>query len=192
MSIKIVIVDDHELYRTGIHTFLSKDPSIEILGEASCDKELFRLLDNGVRPDILLLDIILPGQKGTDIARIVKHIYPDIKIVMLSSETSEDLIVELSEIGINGFISKASQREELILAIQSVADDIPYFGKDIAKTMYDIYICKIGSHPQKKKREEQDLVFTEKECKAKKLPTSFVSAQEPLKRTGETSSINWV
>ena len=144
MRTKLIIVDDHELYRTGIKSYLSKVSSMQILGEATNAQELFQLLGKEKLPDIILLDIILPGQTGIDIARILKTSYPQIKILILSSETSEELIMKLSEIGINGFISKSSPREELLDAINSVMQNIPYFGKDIARILYDLCISKKG------------------------------------------------
>lgn len=164
-TIKLIIVDDHQLYRAGIKVFLSRTPNIQILGEASCAHELFQLLQRDKQPDIVLLDIILPGQTGISIARTLKESYPGIKVVMLSSETSEELIMELSEIGIDGFISKSSPREELLEAINSVMQDIPYFGKDIARILYDLYINHVGSndHLHHNNISKKNVVFTDKE-----------------------------
>ena len=136
---------------------------MQILGEAANAQELFQLLGKEKLPDIILLDIILPGQTGIDIARILKTSYPQIKILILSSETSEELIMKLSEIGINGFISKSSPREELLDAINSVMQNIPYFGKDIARILYDLCISKKGLPFRKNKGLKIDLDFTDKE-----------------------------
>lgn len=161
---KLIIVDDHQLYRTGIRSFLSKASSIQIIGEAACSRELFQLLQKNRIPDIVLLDILLPGETGVDIARILRAHYPQIKIIMLSSETSEEIITELSEIGIDGFVSKSSQREELLNAIKSVMQDTPYFGKDIACILYDLYINHVGtSAHEKNETSKESLLFTDKE-----------------------------
>lgn len=141
--IKLIIVEDHALFRLGLKAALaSKKSEISIIGEAEDGKSLFALLKTG-RPDIILLDIILPDISGVEIARRLRKDYPEIKILVLSSENSASTVQTLIDIGIDGFISKRqSASDELVEAIESVMNGFEYFGKDIAAIIYNVYVSK--------------------------------------------------
>ena len=141
-EIKIILVDDHLLFRTGIKTMLSLPQSkIAVVGEAGSAKEFFEL-NNTTDADVILLDILLPDISGVDIARMIKNNHPHTKILILSSESDCNLLRELLEIGIEGFISKNTPFEELKKGILTVADGGQYFGRDIAELLYSIRVSK--------------------------------------------------
>jgi DNA-binding NarL/FixJ family response regulator len=138
---KIAIVDDHPLYRLGIQSVLNdKLPEITVVGEYASAKELFSYLERGLHPDMVILDIIVPGISGVEIARILREKYPKIKILVLSSEVNFELVDELITIGVNGYLSKTAMQCDLIAAISSVLAGNHFYGKDIARIMYNIYI----------------------------------------------------
>lgn len=126
----IIIVDDHPLFRIGTKMAIQRG-SHTVVGEASNATALRQLL-NDTTPDLILLDIILGnGPSGVDIARQLKAEKPEIKILVLSIDTSLNTIKELLEIGIDGFVSKNAPDDEVLQAIDAVSNGQPYFGTDI-------------------------------------------------------------
>lgn len=136
------MVDDHELFRVGIRSTIAgmSNRKLHILFEAETGFEFFRLLEANPIPDLVLLDIMLPDTSGVAIARELKQRCPDTKIIMLSSEVSEDLISELCDIGVDGYMGKLSRPEDLQKAILAVLQGIPYYGHSVSKLMFDIYM----------------------------------------------------
>ena len=155
--IKVIVVDDHRLFRMGLKVAInSGHPDIQITGEAECGKELLKLLPT-TPADVVLLDINLPDKHGTEIARNIHKAYPAIKILAVSGENSTDTIQSLLKVGIDGFISKQmGDIDELANAIRTVASGLEYFGQDVAKTVFDVYVAK-------KKTVEVTNEFTERE-----------------------------
>ena len=137
----VFIVDDHQLFRMGTRLALNGKMGIEIAGEAASGKELFAALEKQT-PDIILLDIMLPDMSGVEIARKLKQEKPEIKVLMLSAEDPKTVIEEILEIGVEGYISKASPMEEVEYAIASVMNDLEYFGRDISKIIYEVITSK--------------------------------------------------
>ena len=143
MQVKIITVDDHPLIRSGIRlTLLSRKDAYELVGEASSGKELFSLLRGGIKSDIVLLDVIMPEMSGIEVVKILRREYPEIAILMLSSESNRKTILELMETGIDGYISKNYTNHELFRAIDNVKEGFEYFGRDIARIIHEIRVSK--------------------------------------------------
>lgn len=139
MKTRIILVDDHQLIRMGVRMTLMTEPDkYEIVGEAGSVNDLMRILDGGTMADIILMDIIMPGMNGIDATRIVRGNFPDIRILVMSSDASVHTIKELTRLNIDGYISKNYTGEELTLAIDSVMNGLPYFGRDISQILSDI------------------------------------------------------
>lgn len=142
-AFNIILVDDHALYRLGVKTVISeKLPEASIIGEYGSGKELFVHLDNGVIPEVIILDIIMPEMTGLEISKILKKTYPEIKIIILSSEADAETIQELLDINVNGYLSKLVVKEDLANAVRAVMEGNHFYGQDIAKILYDIYVAK--------------------------------------------------
>ena len=142
---KIAILDDHELIRVGVASVLHDSPHTVTIS-AACAEDLFSALEGGTTCDLLLLDILMTGTNGFEVARRMRTEYPDIKIIVLSVDTKEYVITRLMQIGIDGFISKNGPLEEVKLAIDSVAEGVPFYGRDLAVLVRDI----VDAQPNKK------------------------------------------
>ena len=155
--IHVIIVDDHELYRLGIRTAIeSRHPDIAVVGEAGSGAEFFGLPESATA-DIVLLDIALPDMNGVEIARRLKKERPEMKILAVSAENSSEVVQEMLETGIEGFISKLHGGADAIVeAVRSVMQGVDYFGKDISDIIRRIYVAK-------KKTFEVTSEFTEQE-----------------------------
>ena len=139
----IAILDDHELIRVGVAGVLH-DTSHTITISASCAEDFFAELEKGTPCDLLLLDILMPGTNGFEVAKRMRTEYPDIKIIVLSVDTKEYVISQLMNIGIDGFLSKNGPLEEIRLAIDSVAEGVPFYGRDLAVLVRDIADAKLN------------------------------------------------
>ena len=142
----IAILDDHELIRVGVSVLHDSPHDVTI--SAACAEELFESLEAGTPCDLLLLDILMPGTNGFEVAKRMRTEYPEIKIIVLSVDTQEYVIIRLMQTGIDGFISKNGPLEEVELAIDSVAEGVPFYGRDLAVLVRDI----VDAQPNKKSK----------------------------------------
>lgn len=138
----IAILDDHDLIRLGLRSILADTPHQISIDVATADA-LFEQLQNGTPCDLILLDILLPGTNGIEVAQRLRAEYPEIRIIVVSMETKEYTIIQLMQIGIDGFISKNGPMEEVCGAINSVEEGVPYYGCDLALLVRDIVDARL-------------------------------------------------
>lgn len=119
MSIRLIVVDDHEVIRTGLATLLA-DSDVEIVAEAASGKECLELLDN-TQVDVVLLDIRMPGLDGLQTLERIKDKAPETKVVMLSTYDNPTYIARSVALGACDYILKGSNREAMLETIRSAA-----------------------------------------------------------------------
>jgi len=128
-KIKIIIADDHSLFINGLQLLLKEESWIEITDIANDGKELLDILHNN-QPDLILLDLNMPTMNGLEASRRIKQNYPNIKLIILSTYNEEHLVEKAKQIGINGYLLKNCNREELLHAMSLVINNqssFPYF-----------------------------------------------------------------
>lgn len=133
-SIKLGLVDDHNLFREGIKSLLDKISEVSLVLEAIHGKDMFTKLKNDV-PDVVLLDLEMEEMNGVDATLKLKEDYPDIKILILTMHKEERMISYLMEIGANGYLLKDTTREELKTAILTVYKKGFYFNEFVSKAL---------------------------------------------------------
>ncbi|MEH7072397.1 response regulator transcription factor [Neobacillus drentensis] len=121
MSIRVLIVDDHHVVRRGLVFFLRTQKDLEIIGEAANGKEAIELA-NALNPDIILMDLVMPGMDGIQATKIIKEQQPEIKIMMLTSFSDQDHVIPALEAGASGFQLKDIQPDELVTAVKKIMD----------------------------------------------------------------------
>jgi len=119
---KLFIVDDHTLFRKSLIKLLSSTPSFEVVGEASTGMQALKTIP-AINPDIVLMDISLPGMTGIETTLRLKAKYPHIKIIMLSGHTEEEYIQRSLINGASGYLSKNSDHDAFIEAIQEIMNE---------------------------------------------------------------------
>lgn len=119
LMIRILLVDDHELVRTGIKLMLQDTTHIEVVGEAASGEDAVRLARD-IQPDVILMDVNMPGIGGLEATIRLLRIKPNTRVLILSTHTDKVLPARLVTIGAAGYISKNTDREELIKAIDNV------------------------------------------------------------------------
>lgn len=117
---RILLVDDHDIVRLGLMTLLNDQPDMEVIGEASTAAEAVRETE-ALSPDVVLMDIRLPGEGGIEATRQVTAKFPKVKVVMLTSFADDDLVMRAISAGAVGYVLKQVGNEELIRAIQAAA-----------------------------------------------------------------------
>lgn len=120
MALKVMIVDDHSLMRDGIKQLLEFDGQIEVVAQAADGNECLSILEDGVSPDVLLLDINMPNMNGIDVLSTLKNKKTSMKIIMLTVHSEVEYLVKAVDIGADGYILKDSNSEELKAAINKV------------------------------------------------------------------------
>ena len=118
-SLRILLVDDHEVVRLGLATLLEDVPDVILAGEAGSGKEALQVCES-LEPDLVILDIRLPDQSGVEVCRQISARWPQIKVIILTSYVSEDLIAETILAGAVGYVRKQVGNEELLRAIEAV------------------------------------------------------------------------
>lgn len=132
--IKVLLVDDHELIRAGISRMLLDDGNIEIVGEASSGEEALNMLRKSC-PDVVLMDLKMPGIGGLEATRRVKRLCEKIKIVVVTACIDDPYPSHVMESGASAYISKNSHISEIIRAIKAVYKGERYISSDIAQMM---------------------------------------------------------
>lgn len=117
---RILLVDDHDIVRLGLMTLLNDQPDMEVVGEASTAGESVRLAEK-LSPDVILMDIRLPGEGGIEACRQITARFPACKVVMLTSFADNELVVRAIRAGAVGYVLKQVGNEELLRAIQAAA-----------------------------------------------------------------------
>ncbi len=120
-KIRIVIADDHAMFRQGIISLLKFDPRLSVIGEAANGSELLKTL-NGRQADIILLDIQMPVMNGTQTLEILRQRFPDQGVIMVSMEFNPSIVARYFEKGAHGFIPKGCDVEVLVDAIYKVKE----------------------------------------------------------------------
>jgi len=120
MSIRILIGDDHGVMRAGLRAMLEGEPTVEVVGEAA-DGEAVMYLAGELLPDIVLLDIGMPGLDGIEVTRRLSKLLPQIQVLILTVYEDESLLREAIRAGASGYVVKRAAEEELIAAIQAVS-----------------------------------------------------------------------
>jgi len=119
VSIRVLIVDDHHVVRKGLVFFLRTQKDLDIIGEAANGKEAVELAKS-LKPDIILMDLVMPEMDGIEATKIIKKEHPDIKIMMLTSFSDQDHVIPALEAGASGFQLKDIQPDELVTSLKKI------------------------------------------------------------------------
>jgi DNA-binding NarL/FixJ family response regulator len=124
--LRILVADDHDLMRRGIKTLLQTHAGWEICGEAQTGREAVSRTEE-LKPDIVVLDISMPDLNGIEAARRIRKASPETEVLILSLHFSDQLIREIVEAGVRGYIVKSDSDRDLIVAVETLAKHKPFF-----------------------------------------------------------------
>ena len=141
--IRALLADDHTLVRAGIRGLLQGLPGVEVVGEAEDGPEALRLAES-LRPDVVLLDIGMPGLNGLEVAGRLAALDPSIRVLILSMHTSEEYVLRALRAGCAGYLLKRSAVSELEVAVRAVARGETYLSPAVSKQVVDDYVGRTG------------------------------------------------
>jgi DNA-binding NarL/FixJ family response regulator len=127
---RVLIVDDHAFIRRGVQTILNAFPEWEPCGEADSGNEAIRLADE-LRPEVIIMDVSMPGLNGIEATRVIRKTQPDVKIVLLTLHESAELVRMAFRAGARGYLLKTDAEQELVRALNVVLGEGSYISPRI-------------------------------------------------------------
>ena len=132
VKIRVLVADDHAIVREGVHQLLSHQPDIEVVGEAADGAQAVALARK-LRPDLVLMDIGMPGMNGLEATRALKSEQPQMDVLVLTMQEGEDYFFRLLQAGASGYVLKGAGSAELLSAIRAVQQGGVYLNPTMTK-----------------------------------------------------------
>ncbi len=139
--IRVLIADDHTIVRSGIRLLLDAEPGFQVVGEACDGSEAVRLTEM-LRPDVILMDIAMPGMDGMEATREIKKRWPTINILVLTMHRSDEYFFEMLKVGASGYVLKGAHPSELIQAVRVVGHGEVYLYPTMAGHLVKEFLQK--------------------------------------------------
>lgn len=136
---RLLLVDDHELFRKGLASLISRSDGMEVVGEASTGQEALRLTVE-LEPDLVLLDLSLPGLTGTEVARRILADHPRVKVIIVSMHTDEEHVARCLKLGVSGYLLKSSSADELEIAVHAAERGETYLTPGVSRRVVEQYL----------------------------------------------------
>jgi len=140
---RVLIVDDHAFIRRGVETILESSPEWQVCGEASNGNDAIRLA-NQLSPEVVLMDVTMPGMNGLEATRIIRKEHPDVKVILLTLHESSEVLRSGFRAGASGYLLKADAEEELMKALRVVIGDGSYISPKIDQSVVAQVIGELG------------------------------------------------
>jgi DNA-binding NarL/FixJ family response regulator len=144
-AIRLILADDHLLVRAGVRLLLENLPDFQIIAEADNGISALELIGKHL-PDVVLLDIALPGLNGLDVTERVKKQFPSVRVLLLSMHNSEEYVLRAMRLGAAGYLLKDTSPAELEMALRAVARGEAYLSPAISRHVIDGYIQRTSSN----------------------------------------------
>jgi len=169
MTIRLLLVDDHAVVRSGLRMLLENEPDVEIVGEAGTARQALELVEQlgpvpGLSPVVVLMDIGLPDLSGIEATQAIKRSWPEVAVVALTIHEDEEYFFKMLQAGASGYVPKRAAPEELLTAIRTAAAGEVYLYPSLAKLLVQDYFARekgLATAP-----EASDLTEREKEVLA--------------------------
>lgn len=158
MPTRVVLADDHVLIRAGLRALLHSLPNIEVVGEASDGHEAIEVIAQH-QPDVVIMDIGMPGLNGVDSTRRIVKQFPGTRVVILSMHANEEYVGQALDAGAKGYLLKGAEPAELELVLKAVMRGETYLSPSIAKHLVQDYL----SHRKEKTHPLPDLTSRQRE-----------------------------
>ncbi len=153
-EIRLLLVDDHEVIRTGLRMLLESQPNIKIVGEASSGTQALEMARQ-TKPDVVIMDITLPDISGIEATRRIKQLHPQIAVIALTIHEDEQYFFEMLQAGASGYVPKRAAPDDLISAIQAAHANEIYIYPSLAKALVSDYMGRWRSQPEEQLPENQ-------------------------------------
>lgn len=190
MAMRLLLVDDHAVVRSGLKMLLASESDVEIVGEAGTATQAIEIAGT-VLPDVILMDIGLPDLSGIDATREIKKRFPRIAVVALTIHEDEEYFFKMLEAGASGYVPKRAAPEELLRAIRAAASGEVYLYPSLAKLLVTDYLNQ--DHPAGEKasldgltdREREVLTYLAEGSSNEEIAVSLVISPKTVERHRE-------
>ncbi len=181
--IRVLLIDDHELVRSGIKALLEKSEDIRVVGEAGEGHEALECIKE-TNPDEVLLDISLPGLNGLEVAAKARKDSPRLRIVFLSMHSNEEYVLQALKIGASGYVLKQSSTRELELAVRSAKKGETFLSPAISNTVVSDYMARLRGGNVRKPGVNPYEVLTSRQREILQLIAEGFSSKEIAQKLG--------
>lgn len=194
MKTRILIIDDHQLYREGIKRILEFEKTFEVIGEGQDGSEALKLVKN-LQPDVVIMDINMPNMNGVEATRQLVQTFPDTKVIILSIHDDENYVSHALKTGASGYLLKEMDVEALIEAVKVVADGGSYLHPKVTHNLVKEYrkLAETASYVQSSSYVSNSFevrrpyhLLTRRECEVLQL----LAEGKSNKKIGETLFIS--
>lgn len=141
-KLRLLVADDHKIFRQGIKKLLDEESDLSIVGEAADGREAVQKATE-LKPDVILMDIAMANLNGLEATKKIKKVLPSARVIMLTMHKNEEYILQSFQAGASGYILKEGAVEELVSAIRSIYQDKSFLSPTISKTLIDAYLRKM-------------------------------------------------
>jgi two-component system response regulator NreC len=175
--IRVLIADDHTIVRSGVRLLLEAEPDIEVVGEALDGQQAVALAET-LQPDVILMDIAMPGMDGLEATRQIVALWPDIRVLVLTMHRTDDYFFEMLKAGASGYVLKGAQTDELINAIRVVTQGEVFLYPPVARKLVQDYLNRVAGGAQSSSslspRETEILRLMAEGCSNKEIAEELV------------------
>jgi DNA-binding NarL/FixJ family response regulator len=159
----VIIADDHQFFRDGVRALLDAQPDMECVGEAATGEEVIRLSAE-LRPDVVLMDVQMPGMSGVEATRLIVSSSPQIRVLVVTMFEDDHLVFAAMRAGARGYLLKGTRHEDMVRAIRAVGSGDAIFSPAIAAKLVDYFAALQPSQstqvfPDLSSREREILAF---------------------------------
>lgn len=185
-KVNVMIVDDHDMVRMGLKTYLMLEPTFHVMGEAGHGQDALdqlRKLNDSEMPDLILMDLMMPVMNGAEATKAIMTEFPGMKIVMLTSFLEDDLVVQAIEAGAVSYVLKTVSAEELIYALQGAYRGMPVMTGDVSQALTRGIRQRTARESESglTEREKEVSRLLQRERPTKTLEKNYISVSKPSK-----------
>lgn len=145
-AVKILVVDDHQMMRQGLRLLIKEQPDLNVVGEASSCQAALEMT-RSLAPQIVLMDVHLPGESGIEVSRQILAEFPKTRIIILSADADLSLVHQALLAGVSGYVTKTNGWEEVLRAIRTVLDFRLYLSPEVASAVVNDYRDTLNGKP---------------------------------------------
>ena len=171
-KIRVLLADDHKIFRDGVRSILEKEKDIEVVDEAANGLEVIEKIDH-LEVDVLVLDIDIGKPNGIEITEMISKKHPDVKILILSMMGLHDFVIQALEKGAIGFLLKNTGKDEVLTAIRSVSKGDSYFSREVSAILIEQL-----NKPASSRKRSVDIPISPREIEVLKLIAQEFSNSE--------------
>lgn len=144
MTIRIVLADDHAVMRDGLRALLESAPDLRVVGDAADGREAVRRVTE-LRPDVVILDVTMPGLNGVEAARQIAEASPETRVMMLSMHSAAEYVFRALQAGARGYLLKDTAGQSVVEAVRAVSAGRRYLSPAISETVIDDYVRRYAA-----------------------------------------------